>query len=250
MLLKESFNHAAKVYNQVRPSYPKAVIDFIIEKTNIASDHFILEIAPGTGQATMSFAERGYKIHCVELGEELARILKEKTQHHDVTVEVGDFDLWEPTIKSADMILCATAFHWLNPKIAFEKCASLLSQDGKLVLMWHVMSTENPIVKEAYDILFSYYPKRKRKADIKAFRRQQIDDSGYFKVKDYLDYEWAEIETREKYIQGFFTQSSYLALDEKQQLEVREKILNVLNKLEKEVTTEVSTTVYIGGKDE
>lgn len=129
MLLKESFNRATKEYSQVRPSYPKPVIDFIIEKTNIASDHSILEIAPGTGQATMSFAERGYKVHCVELGEDLAGILKEKTQRYDVTVEVGDFDLWEPTIENADMILCATTFHWLNPKIAFEKvCESLITR--------------------------------------------------------------------------------------------------------------------------
>lgn len=250
MELKHSFNQAAETYNKSRPSYPKPVIDWIIKKTQLKSSDHILEIAPGTGQATMSFAKKGYKIHCVELGDNLAGILKDKTKGLDVTIDVADFDLWEPTINSTDMVLCATAFHWLNPETAYKKCSELLSEKGKLVLMWHAFSTKNPLVKEAYDILFSYYPKRKWEKDINLFRREQINKSGYFTVQDFLDYEWHVEESKAAYIKGFFTQSSYLALDESLKEEAKERILPVLEKLDDIVIAEVNTTVYIGGKYE
>jgi len=66
---RESFNTAAELFDQVRPSYPNESIDWIIKETNINKDSNILEIAPGTGQAILRFVERGYKICAVEIGD-------------------------------------------------------------------------------------------------------------------------------------------------------------------------------------
>ena len=58
---RESFNTAAQLYDEARPSYPDVAINWILDRTNIASDDTLLEIGPGTGQATLKFAERGYQ---------------------------------------------------------------------------------------------------------------------------------------------------------------------------------------------
>lgn len=69
MELRESFDSASKTYDDARPSYPDEVIDWIINKTNVSKEERLLEIGSGTGQATIKFAERGYNIHCIEMGK-------------------------------------------------------------------------------------------------------------------------------------------------------------------------------------
>ncbi len=61
MKLRESFNKVAKKYNEARPKYPDEVIDWIIKESKINTGHSLLEIAPGTGQATIKFAKLGIK---------------------------------------------------------------------------------------------------------------------------------------------------------------------------------------------
>lgn len=102
MNLRESFNKAAKLYDDTRPSYPDVVIEWITDKTNVSTTDKLLEIAPGTGQATTKFAQRGYSIHCIELGDKLAKILLENCSNDDVTVDVCPFEDW----KNEDKPMC------------------------------------------------------------------------------------------------------------------------------------------------
>ena len=92
MRSKESFNKEAKLYDEVRPSYPDEVIDRIIKITNIDTASELLEIAPGTGQATTKFGSKGFTIHSVELGDKLAEILLENCRDMKVTVGVSPFE--------------------------------------------------------------------------------------------------------------------------------------------------------------
>ena len=93
---KASFNTAAQLYDEARPSYPDVAIDWILDRTNIESDDTLLEIGPGTGQATLKFAERGYRIRGVELGQNMADMLMQKVGNYKVTVDVGPFEKWQP----------------------------------------------------------------------------------------------------------------------------------------------------------
>jgi trans-aconitate methyltransferase len=137
---RESFNHAAPIYDEGRPSYPDEVIDWIIRKTKTTRDTTLLKIGAGTGQATMKFAAKGYRIHCIELGRNLADILQQKVKPYPVTVDVSAFEAWEPEhpFKTA-CIFSATAFHWINKHVKYKKCYDLLEADGFLVLLWNVL---------------------------------------------------------------------------------------------------------------
>jgi hypothetical protein len=48
--IRLSFNEAVEVYDQVRPSYPTALFDVLFE--TLPSRPEIVEVGPGTGQAT------------------------------------------------------------------------------------------------------------------------------------------------------------------------------------------------------
>ena len=64
----EPYKNIALIYDQVRPSYPAQLIRDIITATNIGANSTLLEIGAGTGKATVQFAEKGFKIHAIEIG--------------------------------------------------------------------------------------------------------------------------------------------------------------------------------------
>jgi SAM-dependent methyltransferase len=72
--LRAIFDEAALLYDEVRPGYPEELFDDIVALSGIPSGGRILEIGCGTGQATVPFARRGYRILCVELGKNLAAV--------------------------------------------------------------------------------------------------------------------------------------------------------------------------------
>ena len=64
------------LYDEVRPGYPEELFDDVVSLSGIPAGGRILEIGCGTGQATVPFARRGYRILCVELGENLAAVAR------------------------------------------------------------------------------------------------------------------------------------------------------------------------------
>ena len=257
MRSKESFNKEAKLYDEVRPSYPDEIINWIISETGIGLHSDLLEIAPGTGQATKKFGSKGFTIHSVELGDQLAEILLDNCKDMNVTVDVSPFEEWtSKDNKKYDMIYCATAFHWLDPDIKYEKCADLLDEEGYLVLMWNNFAgtTCEKQLNEAYNLMFSYYqntPHSTRAKDSKDLDKQkqfgeyEINESGYFNLYKFNKHEWTLKQPKENLIKGFRTQSSYISLNESDKRELNQKLEPIFERLDDFIDSKFATTVYI-----
>ena len=102
-------------------------------------DDRLLEIGAGTGKATIQFAKKGYRIHAVEIGEDMAEILRDKcSDYSNVTIDVASFEDWIYTEdQKYDIIYSAQAFHWISKDIKYQKCYKLLKDRGYLVLFWY-----------------------------------------------------------------------------------------------------------------
>ena len=112
--LRTTFNEVAETYDEVRPGYPEEAIEDIISISRIPQSGKILEVGCGTGQATKPFAERGYSMHCLEIGHNLARIAVEKFRGYpNVRIENVAFEGWDVMHCMYDIVLSATAFHWI-----------------------------------------------------------------------------------------------------------------------------------------
>ena len=141
----EPYKGIADTYDEIRPSYPDELIEDILCKTGIKSSDRLLEIGAGTGKATIQFAQKGFDIHAIELGEDMAAILMEKCADYEkVKVTIAPFEQWtsKDNLKY-HMIYCAQAFHWLDPNVKYEKCHSLLENNGYLVLIWYNPCDDN-----------------------------------------------------------------------------------------------------------
>jgi trans-aconitate methyltransferase len=123
---RASFDSIARQYDEMRPGYPARVFDDVCALSGVTRESRLLEIGCGTGHATLPFARRGLRIECIELGEQMAAVARERLAAFDrVRVTVNDFDHWT-TETRFDLIYSASAYQWLNPGTRVERIAHLL----------------------------------------------------------------------------------------------------------------------------
>jgi SAM-dependent methyltransferase len=134
--LRATFDEVAELYDRARPGYPAAVIDDLVALARLVPGSRVLEIGPGTGQATVALAERGLDVVAVELGERLAAVARRKLARFEhVEVVRADAERWDPPRADFDAVAAFTSFHWLDPAARVERCARLLRAGGSLAVV-------------------------------------------------------------------------------------------------------------------
>lgn len=134
---RASFNADASRYGAARPDYPEALFDDMVNPSSIPVDASVLEIGSDTGKATLPLAERGFSILGIELGERMAALARQKlAAYPQVRIEVSAFEDWPLPNASFDLAVSASAWHWIDPTIGYQKAAQALKPTGTLALMW------------------------------------------------------------------------------------------------------------------
>lgn len=137
MQRRRVFDEHAALYAAHRPTYPEALFEALHDDAGLSAGSRVLEVAPGTGQATRPLGMRGYRVSAVELGAQMA----EHTRRHvadllDVTVVTSAFEAWPLPEQPFDAVFCATAWHWLDPSSRLLKARQALRPGGTLAVVW------------------------------------------------------------------------------------------------------------------
>jgi SAM-dependent methyltransferase len=133
--LRTSFDEDAELYDRARPRYPEALFDELVALAALRQGDRVLEIGPGTGQATRPLAERGLRVTAVELGEHLAAVARRNLAGLPAEVHVGPFEEWPLPEEPFDLVLAATSWHWVDPDTRFVKAARALRRSGRLAIV-------------------------------------------------------------------------------------------------------------------
>jgi SAM-dependent methyltransferase len=134
--LRATFDEVAELYDRARPRYPEELVDDLVALAGLRRGDRVVEIGPGTGQATIALAERGLAVVAVELGEALAAVARRNlARHGDVEIRTGDFDEVDLEPASFDAVAAFTSFHWLDPATRLDRCARLLRRGGALAVV-------------------------------------------------------------------------------------------------------------------
>jgi SAM-dependent methyltransferase len=134
---RATFDTGVDDYDAGRPPYPARVYKFLEDLGALHHGSRVLEIGPGTGQATADLLARAHTVTAVELGAGLAHRLRTKLPDPALTVTVGAFEVTELQQASFDLIAAATSFHWV-PEGSVTRCADLLNRSGWLAVWWTV----------------------------------------------------------------------------------------------------------------
>jgi protein-L-isoaspartate O-methyltransferase len=136
LALKISFNDAAEAYDTYRPHYPPALFAKLIADTHLDAQSRLLEIGPGTGQATEPLARHGYDITAIELGEHLAAKAHIKLERYRcVHILTGAFEETDLPEAYFDLVFSATAIHWIKPAYKYTKPHRILKPHGHLAII-------------------------------------------------------------------------------------------------------------------
>lgn len=135
--LAATFDRVAEHYH-ARPPYPVEVFDLLAERCGLGAGTRVLEIGPGTGQATLPLLERGAEVTAIEPGAALAAQLVRRADVGAGRLQVIASTLEEAVIPPGrfDLVAAATSFHWVDTDRGLDRCAEALRPDGALALWW------------------------------------------------------------------------------------------------------------------
>ena len=137
-----AFDRVADGYD-ARPGYPDWVFEVLADRCGLGPGTDVVEIGPGVGQATLPLAARGARVVAVEPGPALAERLRARTSEQSVSVVVSRFEDAALPAASFDLVVAATALHWVDPAAGIDKAAALLRDDGWLALWWNIWGDDH-----------------------------------------------------------------------------------------------------------
>lgn len=218
--LRHTFNEAAELYDRVRPGYPEELFDQLVDLADIGPGSRVLEIGCGTGQLTVPLAERGCEIVAVELGAGMADVARRKlARFPSVQVFVSPFEDWPLPVEPFDTVVCATAFHWLDPAVRIIKSATALRPGGSLatIATHHVAGGTDDFFVESQACYERWDPstvpgvRLPRAAEVPMVS-DELDRSGLFGPATFRHYEWEQSYSTAGYLDLLRTYSGHRAL--------------------------------------
>jgi len=163
---RKSFDANAQLYGQMRPSYPRELVDDAIELAAIPPGGRVLEIGCGAGQATAAFATRGLKMLSLDVGADLVAEARSRVgDTADVAFHVGSFEEWDQAQRSFHAVLAASCFHWMTPGVRYVKTAGVLEPRGALVLLSHAhVRKKEGFFAEVQDVYREHAPEMHKRS--------------------------------------------------------------------------------------
>ena len=224
--LKTTFNTAAMLYADIRPGYPEALIQDVIDLSGLEDHSRILEVGCGTGKATQSFAERGYALVCLDIGAELIAVARERLRAYpNISFIAQGFETWKPEGKF-DLIFSATAFHWVDPNVRYLKASAVLNASGFLAVFsnQHVRKDEG-FFAESQSLYDKYYFPAAANRPTHATDMPGVDA---FHAPIRRVYPWTQTYSSEQYIKLLGTYSGHIALSAENRNLLFEGIVNLI----------------------
>lgn len=220
--LRLSFDADPEAYDLARPGYPEQLYDDIVFWCRLGNGSKLLEIGCGTGKATVAFAERGYSVDAVEVGEQMSRFTAGITAGHRVKVVNVAFEDWEAPSSFYDLAFAATSFHWTDQRVSLMKVHRAIRGEGHFAAFWHSHVVTDR-TSDAFGALQKVYEERAPPIASVTFRKQveksspefhsMLSESGLFEDIHHRKYHFTKSYDADAYIRLLSTYSDHITLE-------------------------------------
>jgi SAM-dependent methyltransferase len=200
-------------------------LDAILKYKNLDASGNILEVGCGTGKATELLAGLPSRILCLDIGENMIKIAADKFKSHkNIEFRRAEFETYQSDIK-LDMIISASAYHWIKQPQGDKNVKKLLRPDGIFVIVRKIQDDEdNGFFSESQQIYKKNFSTEKPKKT-----RGFVMNAAEFELLGKVEYPWeAEYET-EEYLRLIFTYSENIALKEPEKTRFYEDLKELIN---------------------
>ncbi len=142
-----SFGPVADIYERSRPDYPAVALDWLLP----AGKPRVLDLGAGTGKLTRLVHDRGHEVTAVDPSEGMLTELRRVVP--GVPAILGPAEQIPLPDDSADVVLVAQAWHWVDPGRAVPEVARVLSPGGRLGLIWNTRDESVDWVRRLGEII-------------------------------------------------------------------------------------------------
>jgi ubiquinone/menaquinone biosynthesis C-methylase UbiE len=241
------FSDRVANYVKYRPSYPDAMIEYLVSKVQTSEYKILADIGSGTGILTRLLLSYYEKVIGVEPNNEMRLEAERALGSNERFVSVsGTAESTTLLDKSVNIITVAQAFHWFDREKTKKEFGRILKENGLVALIWNNRLVNTEFLRE-YDSVLKEYA-----TDYNEVNHQNI------KLEDLQAFYGGEVEKKEfKNKQEFDLESVYGRLDSSSYAPkpgtenyrvIREKLKDAfdLNELEGKVSFNYLTEMYIG----
>lgn len=203
MEFRKIFDTIPQQFDRYRPRYCPELFADLIDYAEVKPGKAVLELGPGTGQATDPILSTGCDYHAIELGEHLAQMMKTKYgDHPNFDIVNDDFITHDFGGQQFDMIYSAATIQWIPEEVAFSKTFQLLKPGGTLAMMLTRSDYKTP--NEAlFNSIQEVYSK---------FFKPEIEYThGSFQYTNAPHYGYTDLEMRSYQGRRVFTADEYVA---------------------------------------
>ena len=189
-------------FDKYRPRYSEELFAFLNTRAGIGPGKRVLELGPGTGQATEPVLRTGCEYYAIELGEHLYLKMKEKYDRlSNFNIVNDDFITHDFGDAKFDMIYSAATIQWIPEKVAFGKTFDLLKPGGTFAMMLtqsEYRSDNEPLYEEIQALYDKYY-KPSIPYTHGGFRYTAANEYGYTDVEKY-EFKGQRVFNAEEYV--------------------------------------------------
>ncbi|MCR4682658.1 MAG: class I SAM-dependent methyltransferase [Clostridiales bacterium] len=158
---RKVFDTIPEQFDRYRPRYCPELFSELISFAGIGPGKSVLELGPGTGQASGPVLDTGCDYHALELGEHLyAKMIEKFGSRPNFHIVNGDFVTYDFGGARFDMVYSAATIQWIPEEIAFRKTFDLLKPGGTLAMMLTKGDYRTPneaLYREIQKVYDSYY---------------------------------------------------------------------------------------------
>lgn len=131
-----AFGEVAELYHAARPSYPAEAIEAVMTAGPLAAGDVVIEVGAGTGKLTALLAARGLRITAVEPSAEMASVAARTCASlAGVEIVAAEFEQFQASAP-ATAVICAQAWHWVDPVLRYRRAHEALADAGLLAAIW------------------------------------------------------------------------------------------------------------------
>ena len=180
----KTFDLVAAEYDRYRPTYPDELVAQACQVAGIESGDEVLEVGCGSGQLTRDLVARGLHVTALEPGKSLIALARQNLEGAGAVefVNTRFEDALLPR-EQFQAVFSASAFHWVDPKVSWQKAADVLVPGGTLALV-------------SYFGLEDQHSKRDQEAVFAALRKVAPDIAANWPAYRDLDTTLAGVEQR------------------------------------------------------
>ena len=214
MEFRKIFDTIPEQFDKFRPRYSQELFDSLIDYAKIGPGKKVLEIGPGTGQATEPILNTGCDYNAIELGEHLYAKMKEKySDRPNFNIVNDDFITHDfsdmlcageksPARHKFDLIYSAATIQWIPEDISFSKTFELLAPGGTLAMLLtkSEYKSTNPALHDDIQKIYDTY-----------FKPETPYMHGSFHYQNATNYGYVDFEERDFYGKREMTSDEYVA---------------------------------------